>query len=580
MAPEKPVLAIPPAQSQPPRLTTQDPTPPPALSAAPPRPRPAPPSRLTPVQPLGTGGATSAETRAPGATAPLAVRPSLSQSSPFRIANYSPETVTLNWHRTLQIVRSYPEGAALFQCAVDDCGVTIAADFEVKPEASDQAVRFNWAVHQVPYAQAALWQISYFPFPSFSNGSQDDLDPRGLVFSGRSAGTSGFFTVDLKVLAERLPRGATAAIFHVRILPMSATGLGGVVGRPSNVMRVYYGAQVPQAPPFQFYEPDIVEDAPPVRLLSVEYSPQEIIDWPPGCVEWEEYRESLKKNFFEKVGSAFKKMWNFASESYQWAKNRVIELARALTLGAIPDEVLSFALDATLASVGIPPDIPNLDKMLSGSLDHIASEMAQLAVTQIPAADVSLSLGNIGVDLAAEAAIERGEAWMRERLQQELESKSREALVLAIAEMEEAATKDRGKVPCSNRLIPPYYRVEVENTGNNRLQGIVVGVQDTNSIYHPLAETLSLKPRQKLAFIRVPDPKLRDIWDPRLVRMEPTATNENFRHWWQEYLTGLPTGIEVTLPGHRECLGSCRNTRISAYSSPVQTLDKPYAIAF
>ena len=494
----------------------------------------------------------------------------------FRIPDFSAERVTVEWLDTLAHVDTYPEGAALFQCAVSDCGVAISADFEVDPNAADQTVRFNWAVNKVPYAGGALWQVSYFPFPSFGNGSKEDLEPRGLVFSGRANTTSGFFSFDVRALAEKLPANATAAIFHVRILPASAVGFGQIVGQPSNVMRIYYGAEPPQAPPFQFYEPEVIAEAPPVELISLEFRPHKTVQWPPGCVDWETYKKSLKKNFFEKVGKAFKSAWNFASEGYQWAKNRVVDIAGALTFGAVPDRVLSFALDTALASAGIPPDIPNLDEMISGGLDHLAAEMAKTAVSQIPAADVSVSLNNLVAEITVDAALAMGEEAARERLQDELEKRSREALVLAVEEMQDAVTKDRKKVPCSGRFVPASYHVTVVNTGPERLEDISVGMADTLQIYEPMSEQVSLKPGQPLSFVRVPDPKLRDVWDPRLVRMEPTATNENIGHWWNEFLLKQETSIVISLPGQTECLGNCIATTREVHRSPMQRLDLPY----
>ncbi len=494
----------------------------------------------------------------------------------FTIPGFSAERVSLNWFRDLELVRDYPQGASLFKCAVADCGVANAADLEVDPRASDQSVRFNWSVQRVPHAGAALWQVGYFPFPAFGNGSADDLDPRGLVFSGRSNGDKGFFAVDFRDLSGRLPPGAGAAIFHVRILPVSAIGLGRVVGRPSNVMRVYYGADPPQPPPLQFYTPEIVAEAPPVRLVGVEFRPHKSIDWPRGCVEWEDYRASQQKNFFEKVAGAFTGMWNFAAEAYQWAKDRVVDIAGRLTFGVIPDQVLSFALDSALASVGIPPDIPNLDELMSGGLDHLAAEMAGVAVSQIPAADLSASLGSLGADVVVNVALAEGEARARQLLRDELEKTSRQALVATIDEMQSRVARDGEKVPCSRRLVPASYRIIVENAGLARLRDVAVGISDSEDIYEPTSEQVSLRPGQRLSFVLVPDPNIRDVWDRRLVRTEPMATTQNWSNWWNELLLKKVSRITITLPGHTECLGSCVKTSIEAHGSAPQRMDAAY----
>ena len=85
----------------------------------------------------------------------------------------------------------------------------------------------------------------------------------------------------------------------------------------------------------------------------------------------------------------FSGAWNWASDAYQWAKDQVIELASILTFDLIPRDVFVFALDAAMASMGIPPDIPNLDQLMKEGVDGLAKEMAKAAMTQIPAADLA-----------------------------------------------------------------------------------------------------------------------------------------------------------------------------------------------
>ncbi len=564
--PQAPVVTAPkpqapagPAVRQPQQPTTVARTP---TIILPPRPRP------DPEPTAGRPAATPAVGLAPAAGSPA-----------FVIPNYSAAQVVSRWMDVLETVRDLPGGASLFHCT-GDCSLPLSHDLEVDPAADDQTVHLRWSVTAVPHAGAALAQVTSFPFPAFANGSAQDLDPRGLAFGGRDNGTRGFLSFDMRALAERLPAGATKAIFNVRILPMAASGLGGLVGRPSNTIRIYYGVATPEPEPWQFYEPEIVAEAPPVELVALEFKPSRTVDWPPGCVEWEEYRDSLKKNFFEKVGGALKGMWNFAAEAYQWAKNKVVELASVLTFGAVPEEVLEFALNSALASAGIPPDIPNLDEMISGGLDHLAAEMADVAVSQIPAGDLGPTLENLAADIAVDAVLAEGEEAARRRLRRELEKQSRTALVQAVDEMEKAASNaGKKKTPCSGRFIPASYRVTVRNAGPDRLEDIGIGIIDSQGIYQNRSESVSIDPGQVLSFVTVTEPKLRDVWDRRLVRMEPMATNENISHWWTEWLSKVPSSIIVSLPGHRECLGSCVNTTLIAHTAPPQLMTRPYAMA-
>lgn len=501
--------------------------------------------------------------------------------APFTVPNYSVEAVTSNWITNIIDLQSYPAGAELYECTPADCSFALTADKEVSPDAEYQTVTLHFDVARVPHAGGGLWQVSYLPFPPFANATDADYEPPGLLLAGRDHRVNGLFNFDLRVIAEDLPEGVMApggpgAILHVRVLPVTSVGLGVVVGQPSNVMKIYYGAEAPKPEPYELYEPTIVAEAPPVELSRIEFKPHRFVDLPPGCLQWEEWRRKQQKNFFEKLGDAFKGVWNFAAEAYQWAKDRVIDIASALTFGVIPDGVLEFALNTALASAGIPPDIPNLDEMINGGLDHLATQMAKTAVSQIPSADLAVSLGSVAADITVEAAASMAEEELRERLEAELERQSREALIRAADEIERARTTPNNKALCHNTFIPPSYRVTVVNAGPDPLEDIEVGIGDSEGIYWGVSENVDLRPGQTVSFMAVPEPHIIDIWDPRLMRMEPMASNENYSHWWNDILLKQPTSILVTLPGHRECLGACIDTVREVHRAPPQLLTEPY----
>jgi hypothetical protein len=301
----------------------------------------------------------------------------------------------------------------------------------------------------------------------------------------------------------------------------------------------------------------VVEPAPPVRLVSIEFKPYRFVDWPAGCLSWEEYRDAQEKNFFEKVGDVFSDIWNFASDAWQWAKDRVIDIASALTFGVIPDSVLEFALNSALVAAGIPPDIPNLDEMISGGLDKFAGEIAKVAVSQIPSGEIAGDLSELVGSEVVAALAQEGEERLRERLQQELEARSREALIRAADELESAARSGGGGALCQSRFIPPYYRVIVENQSDQRITDAWLSVGDSQGVYLGVRQDFDLWPRQRLSMVLVPEPNIKDVWDNRLVRMEPMATNKNNSNWWNEILFKTPTSIGVSLKGDYMCLGSC-----------------------
>ena len=124
--------------------------------------------------------------------------------------------------------------------------------------------------------------------------------------------------------------------------------------------------------------------------------------------------------------------------------------------------------------------------------------------------------------------------------------------------------------------MPASYRIIVENSGLVRLRDVAVGISDSEDIYEPTSEQVSLRPGQRLSFVLVPDPNIRDVWDRRLVRTEPMATTQNWSNWWNELLLKKVSRITITLPGHTECLGSCVKTSIEAHGSAPQRMDAAY----
>ncbi|MEX1179712.1 MAG: hypothetical protein WEB63_02715 [Cucumibacter sp.] len=579
IAPSQTILLAPPTQIAPqplPRPQSLQPVIPPIAAVPLPRARPENAAAIVP---------NTVELAPPPVS--LALNPDFAQIAsppPVRSApstsSRSSQAVAIRWADTIRQMGVYPGGARIYKCLRSDCEFAVDYDTEIDPFAEDQYFILSYSVSKVPLAGGALWQVSYLPFPAFANASDADFAPPGLLFSGRQDRVSSFYEFDLKAIAENLPdfprAGAEGHILHFRILPVASSGFGQIIGQPSNVMRVYYGAKLPEQPPIVIYSPEIVAEAPPVQLVSLEFKPYRNIDWPAGCLQWEDYRDSLETTFLEDVGNAFADIWNFAADAYQWAKDRVVDIASALTFGVIPESVLEFALNTALAAAGIPPDIPNLDEMISGGIDQLAVQMAKAAVSQIPAADLAVSLGNVAADIGVNVAAGMAEDELRERLQDELERRSREALVRASDELEAAASTPNNDALCENRFIPPSYRLTLVNTGPDRLQGISVGVSDSVGVYLGLSQDVDLRPHQTLSLMMVPEPNIVDVWDNRLMRMEPMATSENESHWWNDILFGKPTVISVSLPGHTECLGTCTTLSRQVLRSPPQHMTEPY----
>ncbi len=493
-----------------------------------------------------------------------------------------PEVVAANWAAGLRRIDSYPEGAALFKCASGDCSLAVAADFEISPDVDYQQVHLDFKVGKVPHASGARWQASYLPFPAFSNGSDIDKDPPGLVATGLVELVQGRFSFDLKELATDLPPGTGQAIFYIRALPVATTGSERVVGQPSNVMKVYYGTKLPPPEPFTFYSKlDVPGSRPDVTLVNLKFEPLHTVSrWPPGCKTWEE-KYGKEKKLGEKIGDFFSGAWNWASKTYQWAKDRVIEIASTLTLNAIPDNVLSFALDSALVSVGIPPDIPNLEEMMRNGVDGLAREMAKTAVQQVPTADLAANVGNLTADIAIEAAAEMAEDELRERMQREIERRTRQAILAAADEMEKQLREEGKKALCNPTTFHGAFHVTVRNNGSDVATDVAISAK-APPVYRGADWKIDLNPGETLTLVAVGEPMLQNGPYSHPLLLPKEREDEDMARWWNDIVYDERARIEVTLPGALKCLSGdarsqfCDRETITAHTSQPQLVTSPY----
>ena len=500
-------------------------------------------------------------------------------------AKFRPPTATIaaeKWVHVLNSINVYPSGASLFKCASGDCSLAATADFEVDPAAEFQTLRLNFNTLKVPYATGARWQISYAPFPPFANASDVDLDPPNLLKSGTVSSQQGWFSFDLKELHSRLPAGANQAIFHVRVLPVAIADGERIVGQPSNTMRVLYGAKLPPPEPFTFYtKQEIPDSRPELRLIELKFDPyRNEARWPPGCKTWEE-KYAKKKSFLEKVGGFFSGAWDWTGKAYQWVKDRAVDIASALTLNLIPDNVLEFALNSALVSVGIPPDIPNLGQLMNDGIDGLAREVARNAVQQIPAADLASNVGNLAADIAINVAQDMAEDELRERLEKEIERRSRQALLQAADELEKQLKSSGKKALCKPTDFHPVFHVTVKNTGSRPLRGVEVSV-NAAPVYHGKTWKQDFAPGEQLTLVAVASPQLPNGPYSHPLLRPPEREKEDRRRWWNEIIFKKDTSITVTFPGALECLGGdsrsqfCEQDTIVAHASAPQPVTRAY----
>lgn len=494
----------------------------------------------------------------------------------------APNIAAENWVHVLNTINVYPAGASLFKCASGDCSLATTADFEVDPAAQVQTVQLNFNTLKVPYATGARWQISYVPFPAFANAIDTDRNPPNLLKSGTVATQQGWFSFDLKELFARLPAGASQAVFHVRVLPVAFGDGERIVGQPSNTIRVLYGAKLPPQEPFTFYaKEEVPASRPQLRLVGLKFDPyRNETRWPPGCKTWEE-KYGKKKSFLKRVGGFFSGAWNWTGKAYQWVKNRAVDLASALTLKLIPDNVLEFALNSALVSAGIPPDIPNLAQLMNDGVDGLAREVAKNAVQQIPAADLASNVGNLAADIAIDVARDMAEDELRERLEKEIEQRSRQVLLQAAGELEKQLKSSGKKALCKPTDFHPVFHVTVKNTGSRPLQNVQVSAHAA-PVYHGKTWKQDLAPGEQLTLVAVASPQLPSGPYSHSLLRPPDREKEDLQRWWNEIIFKKQTSITVTFPGALKCLGGdsrsrfCDQDTIVAHASPPQLVTRPY----
>ncbi len=195
--------------------------------------------------------------------------------------------------------------------------------------------------------------------------------------------------------------------YYVRLILLSGSGKN--ISAPSNTIVIDYGE--PKAgKPVEFFGVNAGRLQVPVNnpaMYVKEYNPirQEMYDAQYRFVVWKEpsgffknmykvgqklylnpYKQSSKKSFWDKVGDAIsaaisfiKNAVNWASKAYASIKSGVARFIAARVPG-VDAAFVEGLIDAGLASMGIPPSLPNFDQLTSMGKDYLA----QTIVDQVP----------------------------------------------------------------------------------------------------------------------------------------------------------------------------------------------------
>lgn len=111
--------------------------------------------------------------------------------------------------------------------------------------------------------------------------------------------------------------------------------------------------------------------------------------------------EPDEPSFLEAAFNFFVDAVNWVSKAYAALKSEVINLVAQFVPAALCDKsCIGFALDATLAALGIPPSLPNFDQLMEQGLDYLA----ETALEQI---GVPKALQDLPAGTAKDIAIEQ-----------------------------------------------------------------------------------------------------------------------------------------------------------------------------
>jgi len=313
-----------------------------------------------------------------------------------------------------------PGGAELYRCSGGACDFRLTTDHEIDPKSASQSETYHWDVNKITAAKAVLWQVATEPFAPFT-GTAPDLAPKGLAASGRGTKSAGGFVVDFKQLGRKqyLTTGRVPEQFVVRVVPLAAAGSDKIVGKPSNIIKVYYGAKAPPPPPVKFH----TQPRPDYKIRVVSFTPPEFDDpnrW--GCVVitgYKSHTSPLIRSMFplgEMCPKSYRgegqtidslgefvdllgKGWDWLGGKFDGLKDLAVDvilkysifglqcqitgvLAQEAAGGGAKDTVdkacstaAKIAVNAGLAALGVPPTLPRYNELLDRGVDY-AVELA------------------------------------------------------------------------------------------------------------------------------------------------------------------------------------------------------------
>ena len=346
-------------------------------------------------------------------------------------------------------------------------------------------------------------------------------------------------------LATPLP----PASFYVRVIPYD-TQRKAIVGKPSLPLQLIM-AEEPDPDTDMSTFNTVSSQRFDIRLVEFRYVPTVRIEqWPRGCtpIPRDEGKDAL--DVISEAPGAVVDLVNWASDAYRDIKEIAVSVVAAL-LPFVPESVISIALDAAMAAAGVPPSIPNVDQLMSGGADYLATQMAE----QIPI-PASGALAEMAV----------GEA------REEIRQRTRQALLETADKL--AEQQRRESKWCRSYTSEPYFEITIRNAGPNAADDFTLSVSNSGDLLettHVHIEHMDAGQRFTIPIAYRQNQNISYRWLSQI----PSKDREKAElEWWMSYQT-TPISFGVNVTEKRDCRGdgSCDETRRTLLNTPTRLWD-------
>lgn len=339
------------------------------------------------------------------------------------------------------------------------------------------------------------------------------------------------------------------ASFYVRVIPYDMQRKA-VVGKPSPPLQLIMAEQPHSDTDMSTFN-TVSSQRFDIRLVEFRYVPTVRIEqWPRGCtpIPRDEGKDAL--DVIGEAPGAVAELVNWASDAYSDIKGIAVSVVAAL-LPFVPESVISIALDTAMAAAGVPPSIPNVDQLMSGGADYLATQMAE----QIPI-PASGALADMAV----------GEA------REEIRQRTRQALLETADKL--AEQQRRESKWCRSYVSEPYFEITIRNAGRNAADDFTLSVSNSGDLLestHVHIAHMDAGQRFTIPIAYRQNQNISYRWQSQM----PGKDREKAElEWWLRYQS-TPISFGVNVTERRDCRGdgSCDETRRTLLNTPARLWD-------